>query len=228
MFACWEIQHKKCKLYPNVDYALYEFQETSKSKPMTSDQSLRPDIMAHDKMADVGADLWVFGYGSLMWRPGFDSAENVPALLRGFSRSLCIYSHVYRGTPESPGLVLGLNSGGLCHGQAFRVAAGHKSPVLDYLRAREQVSGVYLEKYLPVELADGREIEALVYVADPLHVQYAGGLSAQAMAAVVEQASGQAGPNRDYVVNTVRHLQVMDIRDELLETVLQFLPACED
>lgn len=191
---------------------------------MASEQSLHADIMPHDKLTDSSSDLWVFGYGSLMWRPGFDSAENLPALLHGFSRSLCIYSHVYRGTPELPGLVLGLNSGGFCHGQAFRVSAGHKAPVLDYLREREQVSGVYLEKYLPVELADGRQIEALVYVADPLHGQYAGGLTAQAMAALVGHAHGQAGPNCDYVINTVRHLQVMDIRDELLEAVLQLLP----
>lgn len=192
---------------------------------MASEQSLQPEIMLSDKMADTGMDLWVFGYGSLMWRPGFDSAESVPALLHGFSRSLCIYSHVYRGTPELPGLVLGLNSGGFCHGQAFRVAAGHKAPVLDYLREREQVSGVYIEKYLPVELADGREIEALVYVADPLHMQYAGGLNAQAMALMVGQACGQAGPNCDYVINTVQHLQMMDIRDELLEAVLELLPS---
>lgn len=208
---------------PIFIHALYEFEETSKSKQMTLEQRFQADTVLQNTMADNSTDLWVFGYGSLMWRPGFDSAENLPALLHGFSRSLCIYSHVYRGTPEAPGLVLGLNSGGFCHGQAFRVAAGHKAPVLDYLREREQVSGVYVEKYLPVELADGRRIEALVYVADPLHVQYAGGLSAQAMASVVGQARGQAGPNCDYVINTVQHLQMMDIRDELLEAVLELL-----
>lgn len=192
---------------------------------MTLEQSLQADPVFQNRVTDSEADLWVFGYGSLMWRPGFDSVENLPALLHGFSRSLCIYSHVYRGTPELPGLVLGLNNGGICHGQAFRVAADNKVRVLDYLREREQVSGVYLEKYLPVALVDGRQIEALVYVADPLHVQYAGGLSAQAMASMVAQASGQAGPNCDYVFNTVQHLQMMDICDELLEAVLRLLPS---
>jgi cation transport protein ChaC len=117
---------------------------------MTLEQRFQADTVLQNAMADSSTDLWVFGYGSLMWRPGFDSAENLPALLHGFSRSLCIYSHVYRGTPEAPGLVLGLNSGGFCHGQAFRVAAGHKAPVLDYLREREQVSGGYVEKYLRI------------------------------------------------------------------------------
>lgn len=179
--------------------------------------------MLRDKIADYNKELWVFGYGSLMWRPGFDSMENIPALLRGFSRSLCIYSHIYRGTPEAPGLVLGLDRGGHCHGQAFRVAAENRLSVLDYLRAREQVSGVYIENWLAIELADGREVEALVYVADPAHDQYAGGLSDEAMASVVGSASGQAGPNSDYVINTALHLQAMDIRDERLEMVMKLL-----
>ncbi len=172
------------------------------------------------------ADLWVFGYGSLMWRPGFDSAENLPALLQGYKRSLCIYSHVYRGTPDVPGLVLGLDQGGSCHGQAFRVAGAHKAPVLDYLREREQVTGVYIEKYLAVDLADGRQVQALVYVADPAHEQYAGFLSAEAMADMVRRASGQAGPNCDYVINTVQHLQAMNIRDERLDAIVQLLGNC--
>lgn len=223
MFACWEMRDTGCKLYACAFYALYEFGETSKSKQMTPMDSSHTDFVFQNNVADSGSDFWVFGYGSLMWRPGFDSAENIPALLTGFSRSLCIYSHVYRGTPELPGLVLGLNSGGFCHGQAFRVTADNRLPVMNYLREREQISGVYVEKWLTVELADGRDVEALVYVADPLHKQYAGGLSAEDMALLVRRASGQAGPNRDYVANTARHLQAMDIRDERLEAVLKLL-----
>ncbi|WP_439272882.1 gamma-glutamylcyclotransferase [Pseudochrobactrum sp. HB0163] len=175
------------------------------------------------RLADAQADLWVFGYGSLMWRPGFESEESLPALLRGYKRSLCIYSHIYRGTPEKPGLVLGLDRGGFCHGQAFRVAGMYKEPVLDYLREREQVTGVYIEKYLTVELIDGRQVEALVYVADPAHEQYAGFLSEQAKARMVGLACGQAGANRDYVINTVHHLQAMNIRDERLDTIVRLL-----
>lgn len=228
MFACWEIQATECTLYACASYALYEFVETSKSKQMTPKDSSHTDFMIQNNVTVSGSDLWVFGYGSLMWRPGFDSAENIPALLTGFSRSLCIYSHIYRGTLEMPGLVLGLNSGGVCHGQAFRVPADNRLPVLTYLREREQVSGVYVEKWLTIALADGRHVEALVYVADPLHVQYAGGLTAEDMALVVRRARGQAGPNRDYVANTARHLQEMNIRDDRLEAVLKLLDTSVD
>lgn len=210
-------------LHFHAEYALYEFQETSKSKQMTSDYSSHPDILLPVKIATSGSDLWVFGYGSLMWRPGFESAENIPAQLDGFSRSLCIYSHVYRGTPETPGLVLGLDLGGTCHGQAFRIAEENRSQVLEYLREREQVTGVYIEKWLSVTLADGRQVEALVYVADPAHTQYAGLLTVEDMALRVGKACGQAGPNRDYVINTARHLQAMDIWDERLEAVSKLL-----
>lgn len=190
---------------------------------MVSAHGSSPAIARHDKIEDCDADLWVFGYGSLMWRPGFDSAESVPAVLLGFSRSLCIYSHVYRGSPAAPGLVLGLDQGGSCHGQAFRVAQHDRVQVLDYLREREQVTGVYIEKYLPITLVDGRLVNALVYVADTAHDQYAGALSVNDMAARVGHAYGQAGPNRDYVTNTARHLQDMDICDERLEAVIKLL-----
>lgn len=194
---------------------------------MISDHSCHAGLpspeSAHDNSEDCGVDLWVFGYGSLMWRPGFDSAETMPAVLHGFSRTLCIYSHVYRGTPAAPGLVLGLDQGGSCHGQAFRIAAQNRAQVLDYLREREQVTGVYIEKYLPIALADGRLAEALVYVADPAHGQYAGALSVRDMAEKVDKACGDAGPNRDYVTNTARHLQDMNIHDACLEAVIALL-----
>src|SRR5438309_11601760 len=87
-------------------------------------------------------DLWVFGYGSLMWRPGFEFIEQVPARLIGEHRALCVYSFVHRGTPEKPGLVLGLDRGGACRGVAFRVAEKHRATTVAYLRAREQVTSV--------------------------------------------------------------------------------------
>lgn len=173
-------------------------------------------------------EMWVFGYGSLMWRPDFDSVESMPAILHGFSRSLCIYSHIYRGTRDMPGLVLGLDQGGFCHGQAFRVADDNRMQVLDYLREREQVTGVYIEKFLPIALADNRQVEALVYVADPEHEQYAAELDNEQMAQVVARASGQAGPNRDYVRNTAQHLQQMNIRDERLEAIMEILNRLSD
>ena len=170
-------------------------------------------------------DLWVFGYGSLMWRPGFDFAEKAPAALIGAHRSLCIYSFHHRGTQDHPGLVLGLDEGGACRGIAFRVAPAHAEPTLSYLRDREQVTSVYVETMKPVSLLDGsgRELEALCYIADRAHPQYAGRLSLEAQARLVRSASGLAGANIDYVLNTVRHLEEAGIHDVELMALAQRL-----
>lgn len=171
-------------------------------------------------------DLWVFGYGSLMWRPGFDFVESRRARLHGYHRSLCIYSHIYRGTRENPGLVLGLDEGGFCDGVAFRVADSERQKVVDYLREREQVNNVYLEKMQPIEFADGVQADAIVYVADCGHEQYAASISEQAAAVIVANASGEAGPNHEYVSSTLQHLQQMGVADEGLENVWQHVCAC--
>ena len=91
------------------------------------------------------SDLWVFGYGSLIWRPGFDYLERIPARLIGEHRALCVYSFDHRGTPEKPGLVLGLDRGGACRGIAFRVPAKQRNTTVQYLRGREQTTNVYRE-----------------------------------------------------------------------------------
>src|ERR1700740_911619 len=124
-------------------------------------------------------DLWVFGYGSLMWRPGFEFIEQVPARLIGEHRALCVYSFVHRGTPEKPGLVLGLDRGGACRGIAFRVAADKRAATVAYLRAREPVTSVYREAMRSVWLEDKarRRVSALAYVVDRGHVQCAGRLT---------------------------------------------------
>lgn len=164
-------------------------------------------------------EFWVFGYGSLMWNPGFDFAERTHARLHGYRRALCIRSHVHRGTPEKPGLVLGLDRGGSCLGVAFRIAPENAKAVLEYLRARELVTHVYLERRLPLRLADGRRVLAVAYVVDRNHVQYAGGIDALHAAEVVHGASGQSGPNDAYVLNTLAHLRDMGISDHWLEEV---------
>jgi cation transport protein ChaC len=162
-------------------------------------------------------DLWVFGYGSLMWRPGFAFAERQGAVVRGYHRSLCIYSHVHRGTRERPGLVLGLDRGGSCKGLAFRVEAKRAQSTLAYLRDREQVTLVYRELFLSARLADGRMVKAVCYAADRSHAQYAGRLERSELARLVEQGVGQSGNNPDYVKTTQAHLAELAIRDETLE-----------
>ncbi|RUV81510.1 gamma-glutamylcyclotransferase [Mesorhizobium sp. M1A.F.Ca.IN.022.07.1.1] len=167
-------------------------------------------------------DFWVFGYGSLIWRPGFAHVETRRARLYGFRRSLCVYSFVHRGTRERPGLVLGLDRGGSCVGLAFRVPGDLRDEVLSYLRERELVTSVYLERTLDVRLdgaGQGGTVEAVAYIVDRAHEQYAGGLDAEHAAKVVRGAVGQSGRNEDYVLSTVEHLRALGIRDHWLEEV---------
>jgi glutathione-specific gamma-glutamylcyclotransferase len=163
------------------------------------------------------ADLWVFGYGSLMWRPDFPYLESRPATLLGAHRALCVYSWFHRGTPEHPGLVLGLDRGGACRGIAFRVAEAEAPKVVGYLREREQVTAVYLERFRPVRFPQGGGAKALTYLVDRDHPQYAGKLDLEAQLALVTRARGRSGINRDYVLNTAAHLAELGIRDPALE-----------
>lgn len=165
------------------------------------------------------SDFWVFGYGSLIWRPGFAHAETRRALLHGYRRSLCVLSHVHRGTPDRPGLVLGLDRGGSCVGLAFRVPQGLRDEVTAYLRERELVTNVYLERSLTVRLEGGAHVAALAYVVDRTHAQYAGRMDTGEAARHVSGAIGRSGRNEDYVASTVAHLKVLGIRDRWLEAV---------
>lgn len=171
------------------------------------------------------ADFWVFGYGSLMWKPGFDFVERRRALIRGAHRSLCIYSVSHRGTYEKPGLVLGLDHGGSCWGAAYRVRADRRASVIDYLRAREQITLVYKEAWRPV-LLDGdpaRQVDAIAYVVDRSHDQYAGRLPVAEQARLVRQGVGLAGPNPEYVENTVLHFREEGVHDGPLFELYAYL-----
>jgi cation transport protein ChaC len=167
-------------------------------------------------------DLWVFGYGSLMWRPGFTYEEAVPARIIGARRRLCVYSVVHRGTRRRPGLVLGLEPGGACDGMAFRVAPERARTVRAYLRAREQVTLVYRETAGIVELkTEGApRVRALCFMVDTAHRQYAGDLPLERQAHLVRRSHGRGGPNIDYVANTVRHLREAGIHDAPLERLV--------
>lgn len=176
-------------------------------------------------LSDPSDDLWVFAYGSLMWNPGFDFVERAPARLIGAHRSLCVRSVHWRGTPEQPGLVLGLDRGGSCIGIAFRVAAENAQATLAYLRAREQVTNIYKEERRRVWLRDGsgRALTAVTFLVDRGHSQYAGRLSLEERVRIVRQGHGHGGPNGDYVRATVEHLAELGIRDEELSAVVERL-----
>jgi cation transport protein ChaC len=161
------------------------------------------------------SDLWVFGYGSLMWRPGFEFLEQRQARLFGWHRALCVYSWHHRGTEAHPGLVLGLDRGGSCQGVAYRVAAANANAVVDYLREREQVTRVYIEAHRPVHFdGTGPAADALVYLIDRTHPQYAGALDRETQLRFVANSEGVSGHNRDYVLSTADQLERLGIRDE--------------
>lgn len=167
----------------------------------------------------IDSDIWVFGYGSLMWNPGFDHVESRPALLHGWHRSFCVFSHRYRGTPERPGLVLGLDRGGSCRGVAYRIARARAEEVLDYLWDREMVNGVYTPRVLRPVTPDGRPA-CHVFTVDRSHYQYAGGLDDDEMVRLIRQGVGKGGHNREYLANTVRHLDQLGIGDGPLHRLL--------
>jgi cation transport protein ChaC len=175
-------------------------------------------------------DLWVFAYGSLMWRPGFAFLDRVPARLIGLHRALCVFSFVHRGTPERPGLVLGLDRGGMCRGIAYRVAAASRDQTIAYLRGREQVTTVYVETMRQIELEDRalRRVRALCYIVDRRHVQYAGRLTLAESLHHVRQGHGQSGPNRDYVLETVRALEALGYRESDLHLLAQRLTGAHE
>jgi cation transport protein ChaC len=171
------------------------------------------------------SDLWVFGYGSLMWRPGFDFVEQMPARLIGEHRALCVYSFDHRGTPEKPGLVLGLDRGGACRGIAYRVAAKARRDTVQYLRDREQTTNVYREvmRSLWLENEPRQRVSALTYVVDRGHVQYAGRLSMADQLRHVQQGHGRSGNNRDYVLETVKSIEAQGFRDQPLHQLALML-----
>ncbi len=163
--------------------------------------------------------LWVFGYGSLIWEPGFPFQERVTARLTGWHRSFCMYSVHYRGTPADPGLVLALDvrADAVCDGVAFGVGAADADAALATVRARELISAAYLEQVVRVDLSDGRQVNAVTFVINRDHVQYAGNLPLERQARVIAAAFGVRGPNADYLWITAEHLAELGFADADLD-----------
>jgi cation transport protein ChaC len=166
--------------------------------------------------------LWVFGYGSLMWRPGFEAERAAHARLVGWRRCFCIYSTHHRGSPERPGPVLGLDRGGACEGIAYRVPPSRAAATLAYLRAREQINGVYREAHATVELEDGggEHVLALAFVVERAHPSYAGRLPLAEQARLIRGARGRSGSNVDYLISTLRHLRKLGVHEPELRRLL--------
>lgn len=167
-------------------------------------------------------DFWVFGYGSLMWRPDFDFIESRRGVVLGYHRSLCIYSHIYRGTPDRPGLVFGLDRGGSCPGLLFRVAGKNRRRVMEILHEREMNNGVYVPRWLRARL-DGGLVDAFGFVARHESAQYAGRLPLPTIVTLIRQGHGSGGSCRDYVANTADHLESLGVTDRPLRAIMRAL-----
>lgn len=178
-----------------------------------------PTVPPTDPAIDPN-NYWVFGYGSLMWRPGFEYVERVPALLKGFSRDMCLISIHYRGTKEKPGMVCGLSPGGECRGLAFRIAPENVEQVVGYLDDRELISYIYIPRHVPLTLQNGQTVVARAYVADSTHEQFAGTWPEAQKIAHVAQGVGSEGSSVEYLANIIQHLRDLEIRDESLESLL--------
>ena len=165
-------------------------------------------------------DIWIFAYGSLMWHPEIPFVECKPAMVHGYHRALCMYSFEYRGTPEKPGLVFGLDRGGACNGLAFRVEKSQATSAVSMLDARELISHIYQPKWLTVKM-DDRSVKAYCYVAVRNHEQYAGVLSEAEQVRLVNQGCGKRGQCIEYLTNTFDHLQELGIIDQKLARIIK-------
>lgn len=164
-------------------------------------------------------DIWFFAYGSLMWDPGFDPADVRSALLRGWHRRFCVSSVIYRGTPEAPGLSLGLDRGGSCRGRALRIAEADREAVLAYLAEREMPEEIYSSRPVSVATDEG-PIAAYTLTVNRNHPLYVNDLGLDEQAARIAACAGKRGPNAEYLEQTVRHLDELGIRDGAMHRLL--------
>lgn len=170
-------------------------------------------------------DIWVFAYGSLMWAPGFDYLEKTPAKLEGFHRDLCILSYVFRGTPNVPGLVMGLNIGGTCQGLAFRIEGAKVQNTLTYLHEREMINNVYAPSWVDIEHSNKEKSKAYTFLSIPEHPQYLEDLNIEETVKYVLQGQGKNGTALQYLENTLLHLRTLGIKSPRLETILSAAQA---
>ena len=189
------------------------------SRSMSEDESNEKRLAAQRAMINPGPDeddIWVFGYGSLLWNPGFEFEERRTALVQGYHRAFCVYSEYYRGTAAQPGLVLGLDRGGSCRGVAYRLSPKSALATLDYLWEREMIYNVYEPRILNVKLSD-THIRSRTFVANRNHSQYAGRLSMAEKSRLIQRGSGVSGANREYLENTLSHLEEIGVTDGALK-----------
>jgi len=172
---------------------------------------------------DPAQDLYVFGYGSLIWNPAFHFVDKTPALLRGYHRRFCMRMYQGRGTRESPGLMLALDHGGACNGVAFRIAASCVRQEMQVLWQREMFGGAYNARWVKLSTAAG-PVRAVTFVINRRHPRYLPELSLEQTAALIATGCGDLGSCREYLENTISHLAELGLRDAGLERIAKTLP----
>ncbi len=177
------------------------------------------DASQHEGIDYPGGDFWVFAYGSLMWNPEFDYLRSETARLDDYHRCLCLWSVEYRGTPQQPGLVMGLDNGGSCLGRAFLISEKNAPEIIARLNEREMITGAYKSSLEPLQLGTGERVDGVCLVARHDHPQYAPRLARQLIIDLVKRAHGRRGSNREYVLNTVSHLREMGMVDDVLDNI---------
>jgi cation transport protein ChaC len=166
--------------------------------------------------------VWIFGYGSLIWKPEFDFAERRIGAIHGYHRQFCFWVKRFRGTPEAPGLMLALESGGICRGVAYRLRQREEKQVLRKIWAREMLAGIYAPRWVDVR-TDGGKLRAITFTINRDHERYAGKLPDETVADALAQACGHVGSCAEYLMETVAHLEELGIRDQRLWRLQQMV-----
>lgn len=185
--------------------------------------SLVFDSNQHESIIHPPGDFWIFAYGSLMWNPELEFIRSEAARLYGYHRCLCLWSIEYRGTPEHPGLVMGLDRGGSCLGRAFQISEEHAAETIAKLNRREMITGAYCSRLMPLNLANGEQVEGVCLFARRDHPQYTPRLPHKIIVELIRSARGKRGSNQEYVLNTVRHLEEMGMVDSTLQKIAALL-----
>lgn len=187
--------------------------------------SLHQALAAAPADVKAGADAWVFGYGSLIWNPAFHYQEQRISTLDGYHREFCLWTHLGRGSPDNPGLVLGLEDGGRCCGMLFRVAADQIEEEFSIIWQREMVSGAYRPLWVPIRARDGAEVTAVTFVINRDHPRYAADLPDETIVRAIATACGKIGQCSDYLINTIDHLEQLGIEDAKLRRLADAVMA---
>ena len=208
---------------------LLQHQHISNIAPMSAEEraaSLNATL-AEAPAGTLDRDVWVFGYGSLLWNPAFEFVERRRGHIYGFHRAYCIWTPLGRGSPENPGLMLALDRGGSCCGAAFRIAADKLEEELSILWAREMALDSYVPTWVRVHTEYGA-VGGLTFTINRHHERYAGRMPSEIVASHLATTEGYLGTSAEYLANTVAHLEELGIRDATLgfETPAERFNAC--